>query len=194
MSVTASDAAEYAEDQIGPGRLLLVVGPSGAGKDTLIRLAAEALAGEASVVFPRRMVTRASSAAEDNTSMSVEEFEQARGQGKFALAWEAHGLHYGIPATIDADIGLNRTIVCNVSRTIVAEARRLYEHVEVVLVTAPHEVLCERLALRGRASDGRVEDRLTRTVDDENALQPDLVIENVGPAEIAAARLIAAVR
>ncbi len=51
---------------IGPGRLVLVVGPSGAGKDTLIGLAQAACAEDGTIVFPRRVVTREASASEDN--------------------------------------------------------------------------------------------------------------------------------
>src|SRR5262245_1288286 len=112
---------------IGPGRLVLVVGPSGGGKDTLIAGARSACANsactdDASVVFPRRVVTRPSSSFEDNATMSEDAFRQAVAEGAFALWWDAHGHAYGIPASIDDDIRAGRTVVCNVSRGIVGEA------------------------------------------------------------------------
>jgi len=76
MSETATMAKQAGA--IGPGRLVLVVGPSGAGKDTLLRLAQAACADDRNVVFPRRVVTRESSEAEDNISVSPDEFRRAR--------------------------------------------------------------------------------------------------------------------
>ena len=103
---------------IGPGRLVLVVGPSGAGKDTLIARARAACHGDATVVFPRRIVTRPPSPFEDNEFMPETAFEQAAAEGAFAFWWSAHGHMYGIPLTVDFDIGAGRTVVCNVSRTV----------------------------------------------------------------------------
>jgi ribose 1,5-bisphosphokinase len=51
-------------DRIWPGRLVLVIGPSGAGKDTLIGLAQAACADGNDVVFPQRVVTREASSLE----------------------------------------------------------------------------------------------------------------------------------
>jgi ribose 1,5-bisphosphokinase len=173
---------------IGPGRLVLVVGPSGAGKDTLIDRARTALRDNSSVVFPRRVITRAA-ADEPHDTMDADAFERAARAGAFALTWDAHGLRYGIPASIDADIRAGRTVVCNVSRAIVAEARERYAQVLVVLVTAPPEVLAARLAARARGSDGDLALRIARS---ENivALAADCVIENVGEPGVAAAVLI----
>jgi ribose 1,5-bisphosphokinase len=173
------------------GRLVLVVGPSGAGKDTLIAGARAVLRHDASVVFPRRAVTRPASPHEDHDSFSHAEFHRAAGQGAFALAWEAHGLRYGVPASIDADLGAGHTVVCNVSRAVVAAARSRYALVTVALITAPAEVLAARLAARNRATDGSLAGRLARSPE---AFTADVVIENVGAPEAGAALLVAAIR
>src|ERR1700743_1246784 len=160
---------------VGPGRLILVVGPSGAGKDTLMGLARSACAEESSIQFSRRVVTRASTSSEDNEELSPDAFREALAHGDFAMHWEAHGHRYGLRRSIDDDIRAGRSVVVNASRTVIEAARRAYANVVVIAVTAPPEVLAERLKMRSRASDGRVEDRLHRTVD---ATTPDVTILN----------------
>lgn len=179
------------DERIGPGQLVLVVGPSGAGKDTLIRSAREQLADDARFVFPRRTVTRPSSEAEDNDTTTEAQFSTLLQRGHFALHWTAHGLSYGVPAWIDSGLAEGRTVVCNVSRLIVAEARRRYANVLVIEVTAPPEVLAERLASRGRAEDGEISRRLNRS-SEIGEVQVDLTIRNVGARDRVAASFIAA--
>jgi ribose 1,5-bisphosphokinase len=174
---------------IGPGRLILVVGPSGAGKDTLIGLARAACADSSEIVFPRRVVTREASSFEDNEQVSFEAFRQALAQGEFAMHWEAHGHCYALPRAIDDDIRAGRTVVANVSRTVVDAMRRAYAEVTVVSVTAPPEILAERLAARARGSDGAIEHRLRRAVDNA-AATPDVTIINVGSVEDHARELV----
>jgi ribose 1,5-bisphosphokinase len=177
---------------IGPGRLVLVVGPSGAGKDTLIHLVREALRNDAAVVFARRIVTRTASAAEDHDSMDAAAFDRAARAGAFALTWEAHDLRYGIPVVIDDHVRAGRTVVCNVSRTIVETARRRYAEVVVALVTAPPAVLAARLAARARDSDGDIAQRLARG-EGFAEIAADCVIENVGAPDAGAAALMDAI-
>jgi len=183
--------SRYSPDAIGPGRLILVVGPSGAGKDTLLGLARSACAEDKDVVFPRRVVTRAASASEDNAELSPEEFREALERGEFAMHWEAHGHSYGLPRAIDDDLRAGRAVVVNVSRTVIDSARRAYANVIVIAITAPPEVLAERLKMRSRSSDGKVDQRLSRTVD---AAAPDVTILNVGRPEDHARRLIRAIK
>jgi ribose 1,5-bisphosphokinase len=178
---------------IGPGRLVLVVGPSGAGKDTLIAHARTICRGDTSVVFPRRIVTRPPSPFEDNEFMTQPAFEQAAARGAFAFWWGAHGHLYGIPLAIDFDIESGRTVVCNISRSMVVAVRRRYANVVTVLVTAPRHILGSRLAGRDRASDGRVLDRMNRTEMPEGRLRPDVIINNIGAPETGARKLLDAV-
>ena len=174
---------------IGPGRLILVVGPSGAGKDTLIGLAQAACADDRSVVFPRRVVTREASSFEDNEQISPDAFRQARACGEFAVHWEAHGHGYGLTRAIDDELRAGRKVVANVSRTVIDAVRRSYANVTVVSITAPPEILTQRLAARARSSDGQIEQRLNRAVSDP-AAAPDLTIVNVGNAEDHARELV----
>jgi len=164
---------------IGPGRIVLVVGPSGAGKDTLLSLARSACADDGRIVFPRRVVTRQASQAEDNDELTSDAFRQALMRGEFALHWEAHGHSYALPRRIEEDIRAGRTVVINVSRTVIDAVRRAYTNVVVVSITAPPEVLAERLKMRARGSDGKIENRLSRAVDDA-LTRPDVTIVNVG--------------
>ena len=178
---------------IGPGRLILVVGPSGAGKDTLLNLAKASCADDANIVFARRVVTREASAFENNEQVSVEDFRQAQSEGAYAMHWEAHGHCYGLPRAIDDDIRAGRTVIANVSRTVIRTMRESYEQVVVVSITAPPQVLAERLAMRSRSSDGRLEHRLSRKVDDASAA-PDFTILNVCSTEYHARQFMRIIR
>ncbi|MCA1457215.1 phosphonate metabolism protein/1,5-bisphosphokinase (PRPP-forming) PhnN [Bradyrhizobium sp. BRP22] len=186
-TIAVENAAERSAP-IGPGRLVLVVGPSGAGKDTLLGLAKAGCAEDGNVVFARRMITRESSASEDNEEVSAEAFRDALARGDYAMHWEAHGHCYALPRAIDDDLRAGRSVIANVSRTVISIARRAYANVVVVQITAPPNVLAERLAMRGRASDGRIEHRLSRTVDETTAA-PDFTIVNVGAADYHARQL-----
>lgn len=182
-----------APSAIGPGRLILVVGPSGAGKDTLLNLARASCADDPNIVFVRRVVTRAASAFENNEQISVEDFRQAQAKGAYVMHWEAHGHCYGLPRAIDDDIRAGRTVIANVSRTVIGAMRNAYEQVVVVSITAPPQVLAERLAMRARNSDGQLEHRLDRKVDDASAA-PDFTILNVCSAEYHARQFMRIIR
>ena len=78
-----------------PGVLVLIVGPSGVGKDTLITGARQALDGDKRFSFVRRLVTRPTDVdLEDHISIDPVEFALGKASGRFALCWDAHGLNY----------------------------------------------------------------------------------------------------
>jgi ribose 1,5-bisphosphokinase len=178
---------------IGSGRLVLVVGPSGAGKDTLLGLAKAACAEDRNIVFPRRVITREASASEENEEVSIGTFQEALTRGEYAMHWEAHGHCYALSRAIDDEIRAGRTVVANVSRTVIGAVRLAYADVVVVSITAPPNVLAERIAMRARSSDGRLESRLHRTIEDGSAA-PDATIVNTGSAEYHARQLVRAIK
>ena len=116
---------------------VLVVGPSGAGKDTLINAAKAELATDPRFVFPRRVVTRPAVASlEDHDSVTPTEFALQEANGAYALSWEAHGLQYGLPGSILDDIAAGRVVVMNSSRAMVGTARAKFPGTVVVLIGA----------------------------------------------------------
>ena len=146
------------------GTLILVVGPSGAGKDTLISGARAALKDDSRFVFTRRAITRPNVVgAEDSETMASGAFAAAIAAGAFAFAWRAHGLSYGIPIAIETALRQGRHVVVNVSRSVIPEARQRYQPVRIIEAWAPIEVLEQRLAARGRESEAEIEQRLART-------------------------------
>ena len=80
------------------GTLFLVVGPSGAGKDTLLDAARARLAGDSRFFFPARTITRPTDAGnEAHNAVTDAEFSPLSAAGGFLLEWKAHNLSYGIP-------------------------------------------------------------------------------------------------
>jgi ribose 1,5-bisphosphokinase len=169
------------DELLGPGCLALVVGPSGAGKDTLLSVAARLLAGEQRIIFGRRIVTREPDGFEDHDTMSTEAYEAALARGAFALAWRAHGLSYGVPREAAERGRAGETMVYNCSRQVIEAARAQFARVRVIYVSAPPEILARRLAARGRDVD--VGARLARGEAIERSRDADLVIENLGDPE-----------
>lgn len=145
------------------GTLALVVGPSGAGKDTLIDTARAELATDESFYFARRVVTRQShDASEQHDAMTPEAFDRAEVEGAFLLSWRAHGLGYAIPDAARQALRASRVVVANVSRGSIADAEQLVERVVVLHVTAPVSVLAQRIANRGREPFEAIASRLQR--------------------------------
>ncbi len=171
------------------GLFIAIVGPSGAGKDALIRGLSARLGEADGVFYVRRVVTRPADSFEDHETLAESEFVAARERGRFALSWAAHGLYYGVPGDVDARIASGGAVVCNISRAVVADVRRRYPSSLVVLVTARRETLAARLAARGReGSEGRRE-RLDRAFAPQAVFAPDAIIHNDGALEDAVARL-----
>ncbi|MDR3533451.1 MAG: phosphonate metabolism protein/1,5-bisphosphokinase (PRPP-forming) PhnN [Rhodopila sp.] len=161
--------------------LILVVGPSGAGKDTVLGLARQALAGDPRFRFVRRVITRpADAGGEDHEAVPEAVFVQR----SFALQWQAHGLFYGIPLDVIDDLSRDIVVVANVSRGVIKEAAERFP-ARVIEVTAPPEILAQRLAARGRETADDVANRLARNVPIPDHVAVDVIVNDSTPAAAA---------
>ena len=179
------------------GVLVLVVGPSGAGKDTLIRAAMAEFTPADGVLFVRRAITRPEDRdGENHLPMTPAEFDAAEREGRFAVSWQAHGLRYGIPAIVDAHVASGRVAVANGSRAALPLFAARFSGLAIVHVTARPEVLSERLAARGRESEAARLERMRRSADTGLAWLPAgaVTIDNSGEAADSAALLVAEIR
>lgn len=173
--------------------LILVVGPSGVGKDSVIAAARHALGHEVPVAIARRIVTRGIvDGSEDHDVCSEIEFADRARRGAFALHWRANGLCYALSRSIEAALGTG-VVIANVSRGILDEAQRRYPGLAVCLIQADRHIVEARLRARRRETDAEILARLDRAAAFDLA-GPDIVrIDNSGPLPIAASALAAIV-
>ncbi|MCB1503090.1 MAG: phosphonate metabolism protein/1,5-bisphosphokinase (PRPP-forming) PhnN [Bauldia sp.] len=177
------------------GRLILVVGPSGAGKDSLISWCKARLAGDPAVIFPRRVITRADGDdSEAHEAVDEAGFAARLARGDFALHWRAHGLAYGIPRSVADDLAEGRTVVANVSRAVIAEARDRLAPVTVVTVTAPAALLAERLRRRDREATEAIAARLDRAAAYAVSGPDVVVLDNSGSLDAGGMALMGIIR
>ncbi len=169
--------------------LVAVVGPSGAGKDTLINAARVLLGAQDKFYFVRRAVTRPALDFEDHEVIDERTFVARQEAGAYALTWRAHGLYYGIPTEITLRSAEGRIVVASLSRTVLAEAATRFP-LHVVEVTAPPDVLARRLAARGREDAVAIAGRLSRSVKLPGGLSRDTLM-NDGTVEQGGRKLVA---
>lgn len=145
------------------GRLVYVLGPSGAGKDSVINWARERLVSATQVVFTQRTITRpAHTDSESHHAVTEAQFESLHQSGEFAMCWRAHGHSYAIGKQIHHALQNGLTVVVSGSRDHLPQALRDFPSLQVVHINAPPGILRQRLLLRGREAAEDVEQRLER--------------------------------
>ncbi len=167
-------------------RLLVVVGPSGAGKDSVISAWLGALPESRRPHRARRTITRPPDAHEDHESLTAQAFSALRDTGAFAFHWHAHGLDYGIRHGELAPLAAGGWVVVNGSRQHLPALRARAPHARVIEIDAPAALRRQRLQHRSREdADGRAA-RLARQTAPSAA---DLRIVNDSSLEQAVAAL-----
>ena len=171
------------------GTFIAVVGPSGAGKDSLMRLA---VAERPDIVAARRVITRPPDTTEDFETVEESDFNARRRAGQFALSWTVHGLMYGVSAMVEKDLSAGRHVLANLSRSVIDQARQRFRPFQVLVVDAPAEILAKRLAARGREDAADIQARLRRAAYHRPEGRDVTVIDNGGDLRAGEAAFIAA--
>lgn len=171
------------------GRLFYVMGPSGAGKDTLLAYARARIG--AHLLFAHRYITRPSGGGEEHVELTSDEFRARSALGLFALQWTGHGLHYGIGVEIDSWMARGAGVVVNGSRATIAETLARYPQACLVHIEAPPHILAKRLAARKRESETEIAARLARQICWQLPYDAECIrIENSGTIEAAGDKFI----
>jgi len=145
--------------------------------------------------FAIRDINRPQTAGgEAHRAVTDEAFAALEAAGGYALSWQAHGLNYGIPKAYEEALSRGTCVVANVSRTVIPLARELYQPLAIVKISAPEDLLRQRLTERGREDATEIEGRIGRA----GAFDvggPDVVeLSNDSPLEIGIARLVKILR
>ncbi|MBV0891463.1 phosphonate metabolism protein/1,5-bisphosphokinase (PRPP-forming) PhnN [Paracoccus sp. Z118] len=144
-------------ETVPPSPAFAIVGPSGAGKDSVMAAVA---AARPDVLLARRVVTRPADPTEPFEPRSRAGFAADRAAGRFVLDWDSHGLSYGVPiAARDAQLS-GRVLLVNLSRAVLPQAALALAPLEVIHLDASAEVLAQRLTARGREDAGDIGKRL----------------------------------
>ncbi len=173
------------------GTLILVVGNSGSGKDSIINGTSEEYPLDLKKVYvAKRYITRPPSETEDNYFISSEEFNERNKQGKFALQWHIYGLDYGVPIEIENWLKKGHTVIANVSRTIINDTRKKYKNVKVVFIDVPFDIILLRLKNRERESEQRLKERIERASNNQKFPEADFVVDNSGELDEAISQFL----
>jgi ribose 1,5-bisphosphokinase len=176
------------------GPIAYVMGPSGAGKDTLLRAARNLLTGE-QIGFAHRYITRAFVPGDEEfVPLTAAEFAARRAAGFFAMHWRAHGHDYGIGVEIDAWRHAGWLVVVSGSREHFNAVLANRDDIFPVLITAQPDVLATRLGTRGREDGTAAAARLARQMEVVRSRQPVTVVDNSGAVDESAAALVSCLR
>ncbi len=172
-------------------QLFYVIGPSGAGKDSLMLAARQSLDGE-KFAFAHRYITRPADAGSENfVALSRAEYAVRHAHGLFWLTWTSHDLQYAIGREVLSWLQSGLTVIVNGSREYLSQAQKLCELSDVQLIPVwvhcDSQVLAQRLRARGRETAPQIEERLVRAAQ-FSAPDGALVIDNSGSLQQALAQ------
>lgn len=147
-------------------RLVYFMGPSGAGKDSLLDWLRARLPAAPGVHWAQRTISRsAAPGGEAHESVSPQAFAALRSAQAFALHWQANGLDYGVRhAQLTPPLAAGQWVLLNGSRAHLSAALARFPQLLAVHITASPALLRQRLLARGRESAEAIDARVQRAL------------------------------
>ncbi len=146
-------------------RLIYVVGPSGAGKDSLLDWLKNRLPLASLVHFARRTIDRPTQPlGEQHESVDAARFVRLRDANAFVLHWRANGRQYGVRHNELKPLQEQAWVLVNGSRAHLGQALSQFDGMNVLHISASAEILRARLLARRRESPEVIEARVQRAV------------------------------
>ncbi|MDY6841474.1 MAG: ribose 1,5-bisphosphokinase [Pseudomonadota bacterium] len=146
------------------GKLFYLMGPSGSGKDSLLRMCRQRLCGGTLMIAHRYITREPDLNGENHVALTQQEFNIRSERGLFAMEWQANGLCYGIGREVDLWLAHGCDVLVNGSRAFIDRARERYGSTLVpILVRVNEDMLMQRLVNRGRESMADIERRVLRS-------------------------------
>lgn len=117
------------------GVLVLVIGPSGAGKAALIEEVRRRRGGDERLVFPRRVISGPpdGDGPELHQTVTPAQFAELARNGVFGLVWGSGGRNYALPATIAVALQQGRSVLAAAAPGALAGAVQRYRRVVAAL-------------------------------------------------------------
>lgn len=148
------------------GRLFLMIGPPGAGKQALIDTAlhsAQHLQRAPLVVsqpesHPRRILTAISPAL----------FNERKRQGEFLLSWDAEGTRYALPHSTRTRLHAGQHMIAAGDAASLGEARETLPQLVPLYIHARADVLRRRIVASGRFEEHEID----RIINEEQRHRP----------------------
>lgn len=145
--------------------LVYFMGPSGAGKDSLLAWLRQQLPAHLPVHWARRTISRPPDPeGENHEDVSPEAHAALQAADGFALHWQANGLAYGVRRRELDALRPGRWLFVNGSRAYLPQAMQRYPAMVAVHITASPSVLRARLLARRRETPAQVEARVQRAL------------------------------
>jgi ribose 1,5-bisphosphokinase len=144
-------------------RLIYVMGPSGAGKDSVLGWLRKHLPAGMPVHWAQRTITRpVSGQGETHEAIDIASFLELKNQSQFALTWQANGLHYGVRHTELKALQQGDWVFVNGSRGHLHHVQQSHPGLQMVHITADSATLMQRLTARQRETPDQIRQRIER--------------------------------